>query len=335
VPGVVVHAQAINTMLTGTFLVPESSTSAVARIAAVTLLVALVVLFLPLWAAPIGVVAFAGTYLVAAFAQFDAGTVPFLVHPMAAVLVASVAALAARHWLGARQQRQVEMLFARYVPPDVARQLVDEGRPVAPGAGERVEVTVCFCDIRGFTSLCERLEPTQLRSMLDEYYGCLVEIIHAHGGTVLNFVGDEIVAAWGVPLADPLHRRRALEGALAMQAARPALVTALAEHGVEPIDFGIGLSDGDAVAGHVGRGPRLQYTVLGETVNIGARLCSAAGPGEIVCTRRILDALEGAPAAVPIDDVSLKGVSRELALVRIEAQLTSIPPSHVITSPTV
>jgi adenylate cyclase len=193
-------------------------------------------------------------------------------------------------------------------------------------------MTVLFCDLRGFTALSESLEPSVVRTMLNHYYDQVTDVVLAMSGTLMKYVGDEVFAVWGAPLPDPDHPARALECAIAIQALTPRLNRELVELGCPEVSFGIGLNTGEAVAAHFGGGRRRQYDVVGDTVNVGARLCSQAGRGEIILSDQVLVRVPNPPEVEPVGPVALKGVSRELRLWRVvdPEKLTNVAESAVV-----
>jgi adenylate cyclase len=216
----------------------------------------------------------------------------------------------------------VTALFSQYVPEAVAQQLVDADRAQVAAEGERLDMTVLFCDLRGFTALSESLEPATVRVMLNHYYDRVTDVVLAMGGTLMKYVGDEVFAVWGAPLPTPDHSARAFECAMAIQGLTPTLNAELVELGAPAVAFGIGLNTGEAVAAHFGGGRRRQYDVVGDTVNVGARLCSIAGRGEIILPEKIYEKVADPPPVEEVGPVSLKGVTRELHLLRVPAAVT-------------
>jgi adenylate cyclase len=147
----------------------------------------------------------------------------------------------------------------------------------------------------------------------------------------MKYVGDEVFAVWGAPLPSSNHPARALECAMAIQAITPNLNRELVELGAPEVSFGIGLNSGEAVAAHFGGGRRRQYDVVGDTVNVGARLCSQAGRGEIILSDQLLQRVPDPPAVEPVGPVELKGVSREIRLWRVvDTNWTSVDGSAVV-----
>ena len=238
---------------------------------------------------------------------------------MLTAAVVYVAALLALYRGEARYRRRVFTAFERFVPASVARELLGARRVEVALGAERVDLTVFFCDVRGFTAMSEVMAPSKLRDMLNCYYDRLVQSIRRHDGTVMAFVGDEVFAVWGAPIPTPDHAAKAFACALEVQSLWVELTADLAEIDVPPVFYGIGLHTGEAVAGYVGNGARLQYTVLGDTVNVGARLSSVAEAGEVVCSEDVVRALPHPPELMQLGDVALKGVSHHRCLWRVPA----------------
>jgi adenylate cyclase len=311
------HANAANTILTGTYLDPVPDSQTLLWVAAITAIVGTAVLLLPLWASILITLLVGFGYVVFAFAQFNDGHVYNFVYPSIAVIVAFIGGLGLRYFGETRQRRRVTALFSQYVPAAVAQRLVEEDRAGNAIEGERLEMTVLFCDLRGFTALSENLEPAIVRVMLNHYYDRVTDVVLAMRGTLMKYVGDEVFAVWGAPLPMDDHPQRALECAIAIQELNPQLNRELVEQGAPEVSFGIGLNTGDAVAAHFGGGRRRQYDVVGDTVNVGARLCSAAGRGEIILSDAVMTRVTSPLPVEPVGPIELKGVSRELRLWRV------------------
>ena len=190
-------------------------------VALLALLVALAVLFLPLWlsilveCAPRGRLSSPHRPAVRQRAHHERD----LPVPRRSSF-AFFAALMVRYFTETRHRRGVSKLFAQYVPEAVAQQLVEQGRVEQAAEGERLDVSLFFCDLRGFTAMSANLTPQQVRLMLNEFYDALTDIILEHNGTVLKFVGDEVFAVFGAPLPVENHPQVTLDCAIAIQAGR-------------------------------------------------------------------------------------------------------------------
>jgi class 3 adenylate cyclase len=176
-----------------------------------------------------------------------------------------------------------------------------------PGAlgGELRQVTMLFCDIRGFTALTEHMPPHEVIELLNDHMTALTEVAYAHGGTVDKFVGDLIMVLFGAPEGTHEDTVSAVKCALAMQTRRREM-NVTARH---PLEIGIGLSTGTVVAGCMGSDKRLSYTVLGHHVNLASRLCSIAQAGEVIADPATVEALEGCITTQPLPPMQLKGFS--------------------------
>jgi adenylate cyclase len=161
---------------------------------------------------------------------------------------------------------------------------------------------VLFCDLRGFTELCEGMEPAEVRRMLDLYYAAVSDTVLRYGGTVVQYVGDEVFSIFGAPDAQPDHAARALACAAQLLDEMPDLQRRLRDSGMPKIGYGVGVHTGALIAASVGTDRRRQYGVVGQTVNIGARLCARAGVGVAL----VSDATRAAASAHD-DDLRSRG----------------------------
>ncbi len=193
--------------------------------------------------------------------------------------------------------------------------------------GEHVRATVLFCDIRGFTPLTSKLTPRQVRTLLDIYYDVLSHVILGHGGTTLRYTGDEIYAVFGAPNPSTDHETVGVETAIAMHAALPEINRRLAEAGIPPLDFGIGMHTGDLVSTVVGSAVRRQYAVIGNSVNMGARLCAQAKAGEIVVSEVTFGALQFDTSGWEPYQAELKGIEGTPTLYRFHVAVAE--PSYI------
>ena len=184
---------------------------------------------------------------------------------------------------------------------DVAQALVDGDLALG---GELRHASILFCDIRGFTALTEQMPPEQVIGLLNEHMTALTEIVYAHSGVVDKFVGDLIMAIFGVPKSSEGDTVNAARCALEMVARRAEL-----NRTGQRVEIGIGLATGEIVAGCMGSENRLNYTVLGERVNLASRLCDVAGTGEVIIDSETRESLGPAAEASPRGPFDLKGFS--------------------------
>jgi adenylate cyclase len=171
-------------------------------------------------------------------------------------------------------RRRVRDTFARFVPEAVVGQVLAQTDDDLRLAGRRMEVTVLFSDIRGFTTFSEARDPGEVLRILNRYHEEMTEAVMGHGGTLVSFMGDGIMAVFGAPIEQADHADRAYAAATEMLATRlPEFNRWMREQGVEDeFQIGIGLNSGPVMAGNVGSRRRLEYTTIGDTVNTAARL---------------------------------------------------------------
>jgi adenylate cyclase len=217
--------------------------------------------------------ALAALFLVAAQLAFDAGLIVSVLYPLAALALGVVGALGVSVAVGAFERERVRDMFARFVPEavvdDVLARVDDELRL----GGERRVVTVLFSDIRGFTSYSEDRAPEEVIEVLNRYLTTMSDVILDHGGTLIAYMGDGIMATFGAPTEQVDHADRALAAAEAM--AGPALEAVnawLRARGGQNFKIGIGLNSGPVMAGNVGSQRRMEYTTIGDTTNTASRL---------------------------------------------------------------
>jgi adenylate cyclase len=210
-----------------------------------------------------------------------------------------------------REKEMIKRAFSRYVAREVVEEVLKNPSSLHL-KGERREVTVLFCDVRGFTAMSERLAPERVVSLLNDFYTLMIDLTFRHDGTLDKFLGDGIMAIFGAPIAHPDHALRAVRAALDMQAGIEALSLTRVGQGKEPIAVGIGIHAGEVVAGTVGTEDRMEYTVIGDNVNLASRLESNAKPGQILVSRRILDLVRDAVDARPLGALRIKGKGDEV-----------------------
>ncbi len=261
-----------------------------------------------------------------------------LIPSVAPLLAAIIAGGAFRAWRGRgerRDRRALQALFYRFMSEPVADELLRERDLFLAGGRPRPQLltaTVMFCDIAGFTAICERLAPEPLVAWLDLYINAMVRLIIEHDGVVLRFVGDGILAAFGCPVprrdeaAVTADARNAARCALAMEQAMELLNDGWQAAGLPEAGLRVGLHTGELVAGSLGSGPRLEYCLLGDTANVGARLEQLgkqyAGGAVRYCTVLIGEPtwqrLGGTMPGVCIGEIGLRGKSAPLAVYRID-----------------
>ncbi|HEY7861840.1 MAG TPA: adenylate/guanylate cyclase domain-containing protein, partial [Gemmatimonadaceae bacterium] len=208
-----------------------------------------------------------------------------------------------------RHETIVRGNFERFFAPRLAAQIAGSAHTLKLG-GDKSTVAVLFSDIRGFTALSESMTPDEVASLLSEYFSVMVEIVFRHGGTLDKFIGDAVMAQWGAPISASDDADRAMDAALDMMRELETLNERWTTERRPRLGIGIGLSFGESFAGYIGSERRLEYTVIGDVVNVANRLCSEAGSGEILITDALRQALSDPPPMRERGTMELKGKSQ-------------------------
>jgi adenylate cyclase len=243
--------------------------------------------------------------------------------PVAPVLLAwalaTVSGLAYQYWVESAEKRKVKRIFSRYVSPDIYQQLLDNPAAAALG-GSRRQMTVLFSDLRGFTTFSEGRAPEEVIDQLNEYFAAMVEVVFAHRGTVDKFVGDMIMALFSAPLDDPEHADHALECAVTMQRRLVELNAVWRAQGRPELACGVGINSGEMVAGNLGSEKIQSYTVIGDNVNLGARIESLCKEFDatILISEFTHALLRGDWALEELGEVTVKGKTRPVTIYRVD-----------------
>lgn len=233
---------------------------------------------------------------------------------------------------GLRQREEMRQTFRRYLDPEVAERLMAGDAKVLQG--RLVHATVLFSDVRGFTSLSERLEPAQVVGILNEYLARMEPVVRRWGGVVDKFLGDGMLAVWDVPeprsegpLAGIPGERLAVQAAVEMLEALRAFDEELQMRGLPSLSIGIGVNSGELIAGPVGSRDRMEYTVIGDTVNTAQRVeGQARGDAPLLVTESVAKVLAPYAELEPREPVALKGKAEPVPLFRVIRIL--VPPGR-------
>lgn len=241
-------------------------------------------------------------------AAFDAGVDDFLTHQIRReeFLVrvnGLLRAAASRRQLAAEQlaeevkrREAIRMAFRRYISPKVADRILenpDLRDAVLSGPNVRTSAAVMFADMRGFTALSERLPATEVVTLLNEFFGLLTDVTFEYDGTIFNMAGDSLLIGFGVPVEQADGPQRALAAARQMLLKFGALADTWKErHGID-VGLGIGIHVGEVIAGNVGSASYMNFTIIGDTVNVAARLAQRARAGEMLFSEAVMRSLQG------------------------------------------
>ena len=273
-PGPEIQANAVATILDGLPLRLAPGWLDLTLILVLGLLPALTGIRLSLRGTLVLAIAAAAAFLVATQLAFNAGLVISFVYPFGALLVSSVGSIGAHYLLAAFERERVRDVFARFVPAAVVDDVLKRTDGDLRLGGVTMEATVMFTDLRGFTSVAEALPAAEVIQIVNQYLDQMTKAIHAHGGTIVSYEGDGIMAVFGAPIEQVDHADRAIATAREMLETRlPGFNEWLDERNIASgFSMGIGLNSGDVVSGNVGSESRLEYAAIGDTTNTAARL---------------------------------------------------------------
>ncbi len=319
-PGVVLHASLASNLLEGELLEPAPPYTAPVLTLVFAVLTVGGILCLPgLMGQAAAPLALAGGYGLWAVVRLGAGQVYPLAAPGAAVALGCVVGFAYRAATEGRQRRRVRRMFAQYVSPAVLEQIVDRmDEALRAEVGETQELTILFSDIRGFTTLAEDLDARQVVEVLNMYFQEMTEAVFRYEGTIDKFIGDALMCFWGAPIRAPDHAERAVRCALAMLERLREVNRRLRSKGHPEVDIGIGINTGRAVLGNIGSERKLDYTAIGDEVNLASRL---EGLNKVYGTHVLVSesTVRALPPEIPcavVDKVRVKGKTRPIRVYR-------------------
>ncbi|HVO31714.1 MAG TPA: adenylate/guanylate cyclase domain-containing protein, partial [bacterium] len=208
---------------------------------------------------------------------------------------------------GLAKREVIERAFRRYHDKSVAEKIMAGGEGETHIPSKRMPAVIMFSDIRGFTRMSEKMNPEQVVAILNEYFEKMVAVINANGGHIDKFIGDAIMAYWGVPDPDPEAARRAVNAALGMREEMDKLNEKFLAQGWPKIGVGIGINSGDVVAGSLGSSDRMEYTVIGDVVNTAQRSESNAMAQQILITEPVFKEIGALLDAEALDARIVKG----------------------------
>lgn len=257
------------------------------------------------------------TYLVFTyFALFSLGVWVKAIVPGLAISFAFETIVFSRYLSEFKSKKQAKQAFQRYVTKEVMEQLLEDPGSIKPG-GENKEVSIFFSDIRGFTSMSEKHTPEEMVQRLNEYLGIMTEIIFRFRGTIDKFVGDEIMAYFGAPLYPENHATRAVHAAIIMKQKMEELEAQWEAENKAIIRIGIGINTGQVVMGNVGSDQYMDFTLIGDEVNLGARLCSSAEPNEILLSEATYRKVSRHVEVIHAREITVKGKEKPVKVYSI------------------
>ncbi len=273
-PGVELNATAIDNILNADHVTTVGRYGTILLILAISLIAALISVRLgSAWIGIGSTLALLVSFTAAVVLLFVFGRIMVeFVAPTSALLLSFVSALVFNYVTEGRAKRKFREAFAKYVSPQVVDEISKNIDDLKLDTGDRRDISILFSDIRGFTSMSEKLAPEEVVRRLNIYFKAMVEVVFQNDGTLDKYVGDAIMAFFGAPKDDPEHARKACRCALGMKQQLEAVNEHLAAEGIPPMKIGIGINTGEVVVGNIGSERRMDYTVIGDSVNLASRL---------------------------------------------------------------
>ena len=316
-PGVETHANVLSAFLDGKNIVrPDYAVGfdALQLVCAGLLLAFALPALSAAWAVLLSVGLVSGLTVLNLWLYLSHGLALPLASAVVMVLLAFTLNMVYGYFVESRSKRELAALFGTYVPPELVDEMVKEPDNYSMQASNQ-ELTVMFCDMRGFTAMSEQMEPLQLQALLNDVFSRLTYIIRGHRGTIDKYMGDCVMAFWGAPVSTPDHARLAVQAALDMSDAVEHMNAIHRERGLPEIGIGIGLNTGTMCVGDMGSDIRRSYTVIGDAVNLGSRL---EGLSKYYGVRTVAGETTFAQAPqfawLELDKVRVKGKAQAIAI---------------------
>jgi adenylate cyclase len=309
-PMVGTHGNVLNSILTKQFITRAPSSVNLGILLAMTVLMGLV---LPFLSSLIGlfftVIILTGTFFLS-LSWFQQGLWLNLASPSLLALFSYLGITSYNFSTEEKSKREIKRAFSKYVSPEVIEEIIRDPSKLRLGGDRRV-LTVLFSDIRGFTTYSEKRKPEEVVSILNEYLDAMTKVIVAHKGTLDKYVGDEIMAVFGAPHFEPpdVNAKSAVTCALKMLDRLKELQEKWRQEGLEPLTIGIGINTGDMVVGNMGSELRMDYTVIGDAVNLGARVEALTRPFNVplIVTEATYAYVKDIVEAKPLESIKVKG----------------------------
>ena len=314
-PGVEVHANTIQTMINKDFLKEQSKWSAGLLVMLASLLVSLSIYKFRIKITTLLLPVVVICYLFLSIRIFDYGIIMNLVYVPAAVLSTYTFNVIYLYNSEKKEKEKTMGASSKYVSPAVIDELMKDPSKLKLG-GVRKEITVFFSDIRGFTTISEKLTPEKLVHVLNEYLTAMTDIVMKHKGVVDKYIGDAIMAFWGAPMEQPSHAEMACQTSIDMIKKLKELQKKWAEEKFPEINIGIGLNTGPAVIGNMGSYERFDYTAMGDTINLGSRLegLTKAYGVNIIASESTKNAVKDRFIFRKLDLVKVKGKNKPIII---------------------
>jgi len=306
-PQVGVLASAINSILNRDFLVPVSREMNVLIFFLVGIIMGISIPRMRPLKGALFAFSFLIAYLLLAFYSFSQKSLCLtVVYPGTTIFFSYLSTVVYKYATEEKEKKKIKSIFQRYVSSQVVEELLMNPDRVVLG-GRRKEITVLFADIRNFTGMASGMGPEKVVSILNEFFTMITEIIFRYNGTLDKYMGDAVMAIYGAPVEEENHAEKALETALEMQEGTGLLGKRFLERGIEPIKIGIGITTGDAIIGNIGSLRRMEYTAIGDSVNLAARLEELAKPDQILISEKTYQMVKNIVNTRVLEPMTIRG----------------------------
>ncbi len=270
-PGIEINANLVQSILTRDFIHYQDDFSAIGLIFLFGILTGILLYFFRIHIATILVVVVFIGYIFFSIYMFDNGIIMNIIFPLLSVSLVYIGSVVTFYLTEERSRKWITDVFGKYVSPVVIENLIKNPKMINLG-GEKRNITIFFSDIRGFTSISEKLEPESLVHLLNDYLTEMTSIIIKDDGLVDKYMGDAIMAFWGAPLDQPDHPEMACYSSIEMVNKLEELKKKWKKEGLPSFDVGIGINSGEAIVGNMGSSSRFDYTAMGDNVNLASRI---------------------------------------------------------------
>lgn len=319
-PGVMLHASIASNILSRDFLEAVRPGTTIVYVFMLAVFAGVGILILPrVYLKVLFPVALALGYIAWAIWRFQSNVVYDLVPPVAAITLSWLATFGYLAFTEGKDKKRVRNMLAQYVSPNILAEVVDKYEDyLRAEVGSKEHITILFSDIRGFTDVSETLPPEKVVEILNLYFAAMSDVIFKYEGTLDKFIGDALMAFWGAPIRVEDHARRAVSAALEMHQRLEEVNARLATHGHPGIHMGVGINTGDVILGNIGSEKKLDYTAIGDNVNLASRLEGLTKEYDcpVLISEYAYAALgDGMPCSI-VDQVRVKGKQRPIRIYR-------------------
>jgi adenylate cyclase len=315
-PGVEIHANTISNVLRRDFLRPWPALWTVLLIIGFALLSGTVLARLAPWKSGAAALGIFIAYFLATYFLFKLSFIyGEFVAPAAALAVSYIGVLFYNFMTEEKEKRWIKKTFSHYLSAHVMENILSDPDSLRLG-GQRRNLTVLFSDIRGFTTISEALKPEEVVELLNEYLSKMVEVVFRHDGTLDKFIGDAVMAFWGAPLSQDDHARKAVLCAVEMIEELGKLQQKWRAEGKKIIEIGIGINTGEMVVGNMGSKDKMEYTIIGDNVNLGSRLegLNKEYKTRIIISSVTYEAVKDLVEVERLGDVKVKGKEKSVEI---------------------